>query len=346
MSVGPAELPAGRPTGRPAELAADLPPDLPTGRPGSVRTVFLGSGPFGIEALRRLAGHPRIALVGVVTAPPRPVGRRAVVSPTPVDTTARELDVPVLTPPRLRAPDGVAEVLALDPALAVLADYGQLVPPAILGLAHGALNLHPSLLPRHRGASPIAATILAGDRETGVTLLRMDEGLDSGPIVAVERVALTGTETAPELEARLAVVAAELLARSIGPWLAGALAPRPQPAQGVTLSRSLRREDGRLDPMRAAGELERQVRAYQPWPGSWFETGAGRIVVWRAEAVEEQPGAHAATPGMIAKHGLVTADGLLGLREVQPAGGRRMGWDELVRGRPSIVGSSVVPVRQ
>ena len=157
------------------------------GRAGGsrVRTVFLGSGAFGIPALRRLAEHPEVELVGVVTAPPRLAGRRQVETPTEVEAAARTLGLsPILTPGRLRAPEAVASVLELGPGLAVLADYGQLVPPSLLDLPHGALNLHPSLLPRHRGATPIPAAILAGDAETGVSLMRMDEGLDTGPIVA------------------------------------------------------------------------------------------------------------------------------------------------------------------
>jgi methionyl-tRNA formyltransferase len=304
-----------------------------------VRTVFLGSGPFGIEVLRRLARHPRIALVGVVSAPPRPVGRRAVVTPTPVHAAARELGLTVLTPDRLRAPEAVAEVLALEPAFAVLADYGQLVPPAILDLPHGALNLHPSLLPRHRGASPIPATILAGDRETGVTLMRMDEGLDTGPIVAVERVALDGSEAAPELEARLATVAAGLLERSLGAWLDGGLEAVPQSRAGATLTRPLRRADGRLDPGRPALELARQVRACRPWPGTFLDLPSGRIAV---HAAHVEPSVRGDAVGRLVAHGdglaLATADGRLVLDELQPAGGRRMSGADLRRGRPALVG--------
>lgn len=308
-----------------------------TGEP--VRTVFLGSGAFAVPILQRLAGHPAVDLVGIVTAPSRPAGRRHDPTPTPVEVAARELDRPwILTPDRLRQPAAIADVLALRPALAVLADYGQLVPAALLDLPNGALNLHPSLLPRHRGASPIPATILAGDRETGVTLMRMDAGLDTGPIVAVRRHALDGTEAAPELERTLADLAADLLASSIGPWLAGELVPRPQSETDATMTRPLRREDGRLDPTKPASQLERQVRAYQPWPGSFIETGTGRLTVWRAGV-----GSDGVSEGTIGASGLGTSDGsTLRLIEVQPAGGRRMAWEACVRGRPSIVGERVV----
>jgi methionyl-tRNA formyltransferase len=307
---------------------------------GPVRTVFLGSGTFGRESLRRLVSHPDIDLVGVVTAPPRPAGRGGRVSTTPIQDAAEELSVPaILTPERLRDPASVAAILALEPALAVLADYGQIVPAALLEMWHGALNLHPSLLPRHRGATPVPAAILAGDGETGVTLMRMDAGLDTGPIVAQVRRSLDGTETTPDLEAQLATMAAGLLADQLGPWLRGEITTRPQSEEGVTLTRPLRREDGRLDATRPAAELERHVRAYQPWPGSFVDTPLGRLLVWSASVSDQA----SATPGTFDAAGLgVDGRERLALHEVQPAGGKRMPWDAYVRGRPAIVGSSIV----
>jgi methionyl-tRNA formyltransferase len=307
-----------------------------------VRTVFLGSGGFGRESLRRLAEHEDVRLVGVVTAPPRPAGRGQAVRRSVIHDEAMGLGIgPILTPERLRAPEALGSVLALDPVLVVLADYGQIVPTALLGLPHGALNLHPSLLPRHRGATPIPATILAGDAETGVTLMRMDEGLDTGPIVAQAHVSLDGHETTPALEERLAGVAADLLADQLRPWLRGELDPRPQPADGATLTRPLRREAGRLDPRRSAAELERQIRAYQPWPGTFVDTALGRLVV-RGVVAETGPGGPES--GAFDAEGLgVGAGDRLRLTEVQPAGGKRMSWQAFVRGRPAIVGSTVVP---
>ena len=308
-----------------------------TGGPADeqVRTVFLGSGAFGLPALRRLAAHPRIALVGVVTAPARPVGRHQTLTPTPVAALAAELGITtVLTPERLRSPDAIAAVLALGPALAVLADYGQIVPPALLDRPNGALTLHPSLLPRWRGASPIAATIAAGDGATAVTLMRMDAGLDTGPLVAQTPVALRGDETAPELEEDLAELAAALLDVSLGPWLDGALPVLPQSAEGVVLTRQLRREDGRLDPTRPAAELERLVRAYQPWPSTYVELDGERLVVTAARVVVGQP---TDAPGRLVHEGdlpaLGTADGRLALLAVTPPGKRPMSGADWLRGR-------------
>lgn len=301
---------------------------------GRVRTVYLGSGAFGVPALRVLAAHPRVELVGIVTAQSGPVGRRQLLTPTPIAFLAGELGLaPVLTPQRLRAPESIDAVLALRPALAVLADYGQLVPPALLDLPHGALNLHPSALPRWRGASPIPATIAAGDASTAITLMRMDAGLDTGPILAQEPWPLAGTETAPELEERLAEAGAALLARTLGPWLDGAVAAVPQAVDGVTLTRPLRREDGRLDPARPAVELERLVRACRPWPGTHLDVGGERLVVGAASLAPSQP--HD-VPGSLVREGrkpaVATTDGRLVLETVTPPGRRPMPGEDWLRG--------------
>lgn len=316
-----------------------------------VRTVFFGSGTFALPALARLAdgvsrGAALVDLVAVITAPPRPAGRRGELQHTPVATAAEARGIPILTPVSLRRDEALSEVRALGADLVVLADYGRLIPAALLELPrHGALNLHPSLLPRHRGAAPVPAAILAGDAATGVTLMRMDEGLDTGPVLAQREVPLDGTETAPDLEARLAVVAADLLIEKLPGWLAGTLAARSQPTDGASLTRPLRRADGLLDPERAAVELERQVRAYQPWPGSFLEADGQRLIIWRAVPVEEPGEAEVSDPagggvGALVPLGdtlaLRTGQGLLRLDEVQPAGRRRMSGAEYRRGHRGV----------
>ncbi len=307
-----------------------------------VRTIFLGSGRFAQPTLGRLAAHASIEIVAVVTAPPRPIGRRQIKTRTPIHTQARELGLPVTTPERLRDPASIGDLLGLDPELVVLADYGQIVPKELLDAPFGALNLHPSLLPRHRGATPIPGAILAGDTETGVTLIRMDAGVDTGPIVASERSTLGGDETAPALEARLAIAASGVLARALDPWLDGALPARPQPAEGATLTRPLHRSDGRLDPRSPAWLLERQVRAYLPWPGTFLETDGLRLVVLSGAVVpsdaDDEPGRIVPDEAGLA---LATADGRLVLVDVQPAGGRPMSGEAFLRGRPSILGRTI-----
>ncbi|MDP9483466.1 MAG: methionyl-tRNA formyltransferase, partial [Chloroflexota bacterium] len=214
-----------------------------------VPTVFFGSGAFAVPILEGLLQAPEVSIVGVVTVPDKPVGRKRVATPTPVAVQARAVGIPVLQPASLRTPEAVEAIRELRPGLGVLADYGRIVPQAILDLpAAGILNVHPSLLPRWRGASPIPATILAGDTDTGVTVIRMDAGLDTGPIVGVERWALDGTEDAPGLEARAAAAGADIVRRLFGPWLRGEIVPRPQGEEGTIMTRPLRREDGLLDP--------------------------------------------------------------------------------------------------
>jgi methionyl-tRNA formyltransferase len=306
------------------------------------RVVFLGSGEFAVPILATVAADPGLELVGVVSAADRPAGRGATLRAVPVARYAREHDLHLEQPARLRADASIAALIGLRPDLAILADYGQIVPAELLdAVPHGMLNLHPSLLPRHRGATPIAAAILAGDVRTGVTLFRMDAGLDSGPIIAREATPLAPDETGPRLEARLARLAAGLLARSIGPWLRHELVARPQALDGVTLSRPVRRADGRLDPDRPAAELERRVRAYLGWPGSFLETTAGRLVVLAAAvgpAVDASPGTLVASGVGLA---LASARGSLELEQVQLAGGRPMSAAELRRGRPGLAGTTV-----
>jgi methionyl-tRNA formyltransferase len=315
-------------------------------RPSSgdaVRTIFLGSGSFAIPILDALVASPDVDLIGIVAAPDRPSGRRAELRAVPVAMRGRELGIPLLQPARLRAPEAVAEIAALRPEFGVLADYGQIVPAAVLAIpAHGILNVHPSALPRYRGATPIAATIAAGDPIAAVTLIRMDEGLDTGPIVVQERWTLDGGETAEALEAEAARRGADLVRRSVGAWLRGALPATPQGDAGATLTRPLRREDGRLDPTKPAAELERLVRAHVPWPGSYVDTGLGRLIVHEAKALPALPGD---VPGRLVADddglALATAAGRLRLIRAQLAGRRATDAAALLRGAPGLVGQTV-----
>ena len=308
----------------------------------ATRVLFLGSGEFAVPILYRLGHLSGIEVVGVISTPPKPAGRKGMLKPTPVAVAARARGIPLMTPPHVREPEAIEAIRDRRPDIGVLADFGQIVPPALLAVPpHGILNVHPSLLPRHRGATPIPATILSGDDEAGVTLMKMDAGLDTGPIIATESWPLDGDETASELEARAAGVGAGLVAKFIDPWLRGDLTATPQGDDGVTLTRPLRRDDGRMDVWLTAAELERQVRAYEPWPGSFLETPAGRLVVWKATV--DGP-AFDTTPGMIwpgPELRVATAENWLILDEVQQAGGRRMSGEAWLRGRPAIAGSVV-----
>jgi methionyl-tRNA formyltransferase len=264
-------------------------------------------------------------------------------TPVPVARRARELGLPLIQPARLRSPEAVGEIAALQPELGLLADYGQIVPPSVLAIPRfGILNVHPSALPRHRGATPIPATIAAGDPIAAVTLIRMDEGLDTGPIVAQETWQLSGTETAESVEREAAWRGADLVRRSVRPWLSGSLSSTPQDEAAATLTRPLRREDGRLDLTRPAVELERLVRARAPWPGSFVDTGQGRLIVHDAVAVAPEPGD---TPGRLVADAdglaLTTADGRLRLTRTQLAGRRPTDAASLRRGAPGLVGQTI-----
>ena len=275
------------------------------GRAGGsrVRTVFLGSGGFGPRAAAVLAGHPDIDLVGVVTAPARPpvaAGR----APRPRSTRlpGRRSRAAILTPERLRAtPTRSPRCWRCGPTSLVLADYGQIVPAALLDLPHGALNLHPSLLPRHRGATPIPAAILAGDRRRASPSCGWTTGLDTGPIVAQRRAA-RGDETAPDLEATLAGMAAELLDETLGPWLRGEVPARRSRTTGATLTRPLRREDGRLDPSTLGRRSSARSGPISRGPARSSTPSHGRLVVWAASVGPRRTG----PPGAFGPPGLAT----------------------------------------
>jgi len=319
-------------------------PSAASGRPAApARTVFFGSGAFAIPILATLVAHPAVEVVAVVAPPDKPAGRHGRPRPVPVAAEARRLRLPLLQPERVRAPETAAAIEALAPDLGVLADFGRIVPASVLGIpGHGILNVHPSLLPRHRGATPVPATILAGDPLAGVTVMQMDAGLDTGPILDSRSWPMLGTETAPELEARAATEGAALLRELLEPYLRGERLAVPQDGAAATLTRPLRRPDGLLDPGRPAADLERQVRAYLPWPGTHVETEAGRLAVLRVgvgtRAADDRTGALVADDGGLA---LVAADGRLRLLDVQPAGGRPMSGEAFRRGHPAVVGRLV-----
>ncbi|MFO3797748.1 MAG: methionyl-tRNA formyltransferase [Anaerolineales bacterium] len=287
------------------------------------RVVFMGSPQFALPALRVLAGN--YAVVGVVTQPDRPAGRGQQVTPPPVKVLAQELGLPVAQPVRLRDPQAMEQLKAWQPDLIVVAAYGQILSPDVLSLPRwGCVNIHASLLPRWRGAAPIQHAILAGDAETGVTIMKMDEGLDSGPILSQRAIPIAPEENAETLSEKLADLGAMLLLETLPAYLSGHLRPRPQPAEGVTLAPRLKKEDGLLDFSLPAVVLERRVRAFFPWPGAWFIWQGAPLKVLRARVVADtraDPGLHLRWQGWPA---IGTAQGLLVLEEVQPAGKKPM----------------------
>lgn len=295
------------------------------------RLVFLGTPGLAREVLAALAAWPGGEVVLVVAQPDKPVGRGLELQPPPVKMEALKLGLPVAQPASLREPGFQETLRALRPDLLVVAAFGQILPPAVLELPpHGCLNVHTSLLPRWRGAAPIARAILAGDQETGVTLMRMDEGLDTGAVVAMERTPILESDTAQTLHDRLANLGASLLVRTLPDWLAGRLPSQPQPVEGVTYARKLTKEEGRLDWRLPAEVLWRQVRGFNPWPGAYttVRTPASKepilLKVWAA-----RPGGPSGPPGEVlcaAGDQLIvgTGAGALQIEEVQRAGKRRL----------------------
>jgi methionyl-tRNA formyltransferase len=248
------------------------------------RLAFIGTGAFGLPLLKRLPDLSDELLV--VSQPDRAAGRGLQPRSSPVAEWARGQGLRVETPRRLRSPEGHAALRAFAPDGLLLAAYGQLLPADLLELApQPPLNVHPSLLPRHRGAAPVASTILAGDEVGGLTLMVMTSELDAGPIAAQWRVALTGRETTPQLEARLAELAAEVVPPQLERWATGDLDTTPQDERAATLIRPFSRADGWIDWRRPAEVIDRQVRALQPWPGAWTTIDDRRLHVRLAHPV-------------------------------------------------------------
>jgi methionyl-tRNA formyltransferase len=247
-----------------------------------MKLAFLGTSTFAVPALQALvdAGH---TVAAVYTRTPKPAGRGQQERKTPVHLLADDLDLAVHTPRTLRSAEEAAAFKALDLDAAVVVAYGHILPKDFLDApVLGCLNIHGSLLPRWRGAAPIHRALLAGDSETGVTTMHMDEGLDTGPMLMAERIPISAADTAETIHDRLAELGARLIVSTLDGLVRGAISAVPQPIEGVTYAHKLGKEEGALDWRRPAAELERKVRAFHPWPGTTFEVGAERIKVHEA----------------------------------------------------------------
>ncbi len=297
------------------------------------RIAYLATGPFGVPLLARLPALCDELLV--ISQPDRPAGRGLRTRPSPIAAWARENGLRVETPRRLRSEEGRDLLSAFSPDGLLLAAYGQLVPADLLVLGpRPPLNVHPSLLPRHRGAAPVASVILAGDSVAGVSLMVMTRELDAGPIVAQWPMPLTGRETTPELEASLAALAADVVPPELERWAAGAMTPRPQDEAAATIIRPFRRTDGWIDWGQSAVTIDRRVRALQPWPGAWTTMDGRRLHIRAAHPVAGIDGAMigALLPGdwpLVA-----CGHGALALELVQPEGKGVMAADAWRRGLP------------
>ncbi|MCL6515419.1 methionyl-tRNA formyltransferase, partial [Alicyclobacillus sp.] len=296
---------------------------------GQARVVFFGTPDFAVPALRALAEAPWAQVVGVVTQPDRPAGRRRVMTAPPVKRAAEALGIQVLQPDRVRRPEVLEAIARLAPDVCVTAAYGQILPQRLLDLPRfGCVNVHASLLPRWRGAAPIHRAILAGDERTGVTLMEMVAALDAGPILGVREVDILPEDDAGTLHDRLAEAGASLLLELLPEYLAGRLVPRPQPEEGVTYADRITRADEWISFDRPMRLVHNQVRGLRPYPGAAAAVEGAVVKVWRThpgplgEPSADAPGTVRRLPscGVAVR----CADGWLVLDEVQPEGRRRM----------------------
>jgi methionyl-tRNA formyltransferase len=317
-----------------------------------LRVIFMGTAPLASASLEALLQQPDCEVVAVVTQPDRPKGRELKLQPSAIKQLALERQLPLLQPEKARHEAFILEVRARRPELIVVAAYGQILPAALLDLPRfQCLNVHASLLPKYRGAAPIQWSILQGDAQTGVTIMKMEPSLDTGPILTQEATPITAEDNAQTLHDRLAALGARLLVRTIPDYVSGRITARPQPAEGVSYARKITKEDGFLDWTLAAGALWNRVRGLNPWPGTCTllpaEPHPLLLKIW--QAVPEEGGA--GQPGELLqadKAGLRVAcgEGTLRVLVVQREGGRRMTAGEFLAGHPLRPGQRFVPMRQ
>lgn len=308
------------------------------------RTVFMGTPDFAVPTLQALLSDADFSVVGVVTQPDRPAGRGRELRPSPVKVVAQATGVPVFQPKTLRTPEAFAELEAWAPDLIVVAAFGQLLRQNVLDLPrYGCINVHASLLPRWRGAAPIHAAIRAGDAQTGITIMVMDAGLDTGPMLDHEAITIAPDETGESLHDRLAALGGPLLLRTLRAYLAGDLQPQPQPADDtlITYAGQISKEDGQIDWSASAKEIDRLVRAFTPWPGTftYWEGRLLKVLAGHAEPARTGQGA----PGEVIawEDGLAirTGDGLYVPAQLQLAGKKAVSAADFARGQAGITGT-------
>ncbi len=301
-----------------------------------MKLIFMGTPDFSVPTLEALldAGHD---IVLAVTQPDRPKGRHGEMTASPVKVAAEKYDIPVFQPVRLRNPECVALLRQQDADLIVVVAFGQILPKEILTMPrYGCVNVHASLLPKYRGAAPIQWAVINGESETGVTTMRMDEGLDTGDLIFTEKVALAPDETGGSLFDKLSGVGADLCVRTVAAIADGTATYTPQDGSRATKVGMIRKEMGRLDWTKSAAELERLIRGLDPWPSAFTGWNGRTLKIWRAAVRPENTGY---APGTVAEAtadavAVQTGDGLLVLREVQPEGKKRMSCDAFLRGYP------------
>jgi methionyl-tRNA formyltransferase len=321
-----------------------------------LRIIFMGTAELSCASLEKLAADKPFQIAAVVTQPDKPKGRELKLTPSPVKMLAEKLKLPVLQPLKARDEKFIGELRELKPDLIVVVAYGQILPQTILDLpAHGCLNVHTSLLPKYRGAAPIQWAIADGNAETGVTIMKMDAGLDTGPILSTRRTPILPADDSQILHDRLAQLGAELLVETIPAYVAGKIQPQPQPVEGATYAAKIKKEDGRIDWHSPAEKIWNRLRAFTPWPGAFtFLSDSERLAgtpvppaksqllkIWRAEVMEKS--GEAGEILSADKTGIVVGcgQGALRILELQREGGKRLAAEAFLAGFPLQPGSCV-----
>lgn len=307
-----------------------------------MRVLFMGTPEFAVPPLEKLVQEccPPVA---VYTQPDKLGGRGRSLTMSPVKRAALRLVLPVVQPESLKQSEAVAQLADFHPDVIVVVAYGQILPQPVLDLPrYGCLNIHPSLLPRHRGASPVSAAILSGDADTGVSIMLLDSGLDTGPVLVQERAAISPQDTTASLSARLSDMAAQMLPDVIDRWVKGQITPRPQDEAEATYSIALKKEAGEIDWQLRAADIERRVRAFQPWPGAYTSWGGRRLEIIEAVALPEKRdrrvGEVVALKEEKAPFGVGTGEGILGIVRVQLQGKRALPAVDFLRGQRQLIG--------
>jgi methionyl-tRNA formyltransferase len=303
----------------------------------ALRIIFMGTAELSYASLEKLMANFQIA--AVATQPDKPKGRELKLQSSPVKILAEKLKLPILQPAKARDEKFISELRELKPDLIVVVAYGQILPQSILDLPKfGCLNVHTSLLPKYRGASPIQSAILNGENETGVTIMKMDAGLDTGAIISQARTPILPEDNSQTLHDRLAQLGADLLVETIPDYVAGNILPKPQPAEGASYAAKIKKEDGKIDWNEPAEKILNRLRAFTPWPGAFTflktEEKSQLLKIWKAEVSGNN--GQAGTVLSADKNGIVVAceKNALRILELQREGGRRLTVQEFLAGNP------------
>jgi methionyl-tRNA formyltransferase len=316
-----------------------------------VKTILMGTPEFAERIFSKFysAMKNKIEIIAVITAPDKPVGRKQELISSPLKKWAQKFNLNVLEPNKIRDPEWIKKIQKLAPELIILCAYGQIIPKEILDIPkHGALNIHPSLLPQYRGASPIQTAILNGDKETGVTLMLMDEEMDHGDIISNFKFKISNKITYEELEDKLIEAAIGLLIRTLPGYVHGEIQPKPQDHSKATFCKIIKKEDGKIDWNKSAEEIERQIRAYAVWPTAYTEISnfkfqiSNKFKILNAE-IQNKNTEHKVGEVFLEDKNLAvqTGDGVLILKQVQLEGKKPMPAQDFLNGHPEIIGSNL-----